>query len=49
MYGYKIDPAFYKGEHIWIDAVSDREFDVALGARVIAKEGKRIQVLSVAR
>ena len=35
-----------QGEHIWIEPVSKREFDVALGARVIAKlEGKKVQVV----
>ena len=39
------DQVFMLGDHIWIEPVSDREFDVALGARVIAKlEGTRIQV-----
>jgi len=38
------DQVFMLGDYIWIDAVSEREFDVALGARVISKEGKRIQV-----
>ena len=35
-----------QGDHIWIEPVSRREFDVALGARVIARpEGNRIQVI----
>ena len=37
----------FKGDHIWIEPVSDREFDVALGARVISKLGdNKTQVIS---
>ncbi|XP_025423570.1 myosin-VIIa [Sipha flava] len=33
-----------RGDYIWIEPISGREFDVAIGARVISAEGKRIQV-----
>uniref|UniRef100_A0A182SCD0 Myosin-VIIa n=1 Tax=Anopheles maculatus TaxID=74869 RepID=A0A182SCD0_9DIPT len=33
-----------RGDYIWIEPVSGREFDVAIGARVISAEGRRIQV-----
>jgi hypothetical protein len=33
-----------QGDYIWIEPVSGREFDVAIGARVISAEGRRIQV-----
>ncbi|KAL4712976.1 hypothetical protein ACJJTC_012046 [Scirpophaga incertulas] len=32
------------GDYIWIEPVSGREFDVAIGARVLAAEGRRILV-----
>ncbi|ROT67787.1 putative myosin-VIIa [Penaeus vannamei] len=32
------------GDYIWIEPVSRREFDVAIGARVVSAEGRRIQV-----
>uniref|UniRef100_A0A1B0D0B9 Myosin class i heavy chain n=1 Tax=Phlebotomus papatasi TaxID=29031 RepID=A0A1B0D0B9_PHLPP len=32
------------GDYIWIEPVSGREFDVAIGARVVSAEGRRIQV-----
>ncbi|KAH9642765.1 hypothetical protein HF086_010418 [Spodoptera exigua] len=32
------------GDYIWIEPVSGREFDVAIGARVLAAEGRRIRV-----
>ncbi|KAJ9583263.1 hypothetical protein L9F63_022396, partial [Diploptera punctata] len=32
------------GDYIWIEPVTGREFDVAIGARVISAEGRRIQV-----
>lgn len=35
---------FFQGDYIWIEPVSGREFDVAIGARVISAEGRRIQV-----
>lgn len=34
----------FQGDYIWIEPVSGREFDVAIGARVISAEGRRIQV-----
>ncbi|XP_014089339.2 myosin-VIIa [Bactrocera oleae] len=33
-----------RGDYIWIEPASGREFDVAIGARVITAEGRRIQV-----
>lgn len=33
-----------QGDYIWIEPVSGREFDVAIGARVVSTEGKRILV-----
>ncbi|XP_075211513.1 unconventional myosin-VIIa ck [Lycorma delicatula] len=33
-----------RGDYIWIEPVSGREFDVAIGARVVSAEGKRILV-----
>lgn len=35
---------FFKGDFIWIEPISGQEFDVAIGAKVISAEGKRIQV-----
>ncbi|EEB17358.1 myosin VII, putative [Pediculus humanus corporis] len=32
------------GDYIWIEPVTGREFDVAIGARVVSAEGRRIQV-----
>ncbi|KPI94607.1 Myosin-VIIa [Papilio xuthus] len=34
----------FEGDYIWIEPVSGREFDVAIGARVLAAEGRRIRV-----
>lgn len=34
----------FQGDYIWIEPVSGHEFDVAIGARVICAEGRRIQV-----
>ena len=34
----------FQGDYIWIEPVSKREFDVAIGARVISAEGRKIQV-----
>ena len=34
----------FQGDYIWIEPVSRREFDVAIGARVVSAEGRRIQV-----
>lgn len=34
----------FQGDYIWIEPVSGREFDVAIGARVLAAEGRRIRV-----
>ncbi|KAH8375739.1 hypothetical protein KR093_008372, partial [Drosophila rubida] len=36
--------SFAQGDYIWIEPASGREFDVAIGARVISAEGRRIQV-----
>ncbi|BES88965.1 Myosin-VIIa [Nesidiocoris tenuis] len=33
-----------RGDYIWIEPISGREFDVAIGARVISAEGKRILI-----
>ncbi|PZC81216.1 hypothetical protein B5X24_HaOG213317 [Helicoverpa armigera] len=33
-----------RGDYIWIEPVSGREFDVPIGARVLAAEGRRIRV-----
>ncbi|XP_055389301.1 myosin-VIIa isoform X2 [Condylostylus longicornis] len=33
-----------RGDYIWIEPSTGREFDVAIGARVISAEGRRIQV-----
>lgn len=33
-----------RGDYIWIEPASGREFDVAIGARVVSAEGRRIQV-----
>ncbi|KOB75157.1 Myosin-VIIa [Operophtera brumata] len=33
-----------QGDYIWIEPVTGREFDVAIGARVLAAEGRRIRV-----
>ena len=35
----------FQGDYIWIEPQSNREFDVAIGARVVAVEGRRIQVI----
>lgn len=35
----------FQGDYIWIEPQTKREFDVAIGARVIAVEGRRIQVI----
>ena len=35
---------YLQGDHIWIEPVSKREFDVAIGARVVSAEGRKIQV-----
>uniref|UniRef100_T1J6N5 Myosin motor domain-containing protein n=1 Tax=Strigamia maritima TaxID=126957 RepID=T1J6N5_STRMM len=34
------------GDYIWIEPSSGREFDVAIGARVVSSEGRRIQVIN---
>jgi len=34
-----------RGDYIWIEPVSRREFDVAIGAKVVTAEGRRIQVI----
>ncbi|XP_046447605.1 myosin-VIIa-like isoform X1 [Daphnia pulex] len=33
------------GDYVWIEPSTKREFDVAIGARVVSAEGKRIQVV----
>lgn len=33
-----------QGDYIWIEPQTKKEFDVAIGARVVAAEGRRIQV-----
>ncbi|KAJ6628671.1 Myosin-VIIa [Pseudolycoriella hygida] len=33
-----------QGDYIWIEPATGKEFDVAIGARVISAEGRRIQV-----
>ena len=35
---------FIQGDYIWIEPASRREFDVAIGARVVTAEGRKIQV-----
>lgn len=35
---------YFQGDYIWIEPVTGKEFDVAIGARVISAEGRRIQV-----
>lgn len=35
---------FFQGDYIWIEPATGKEFDVAIGARVISAEGRRIQV-----
>ncbi|KFM60336.1 Myosin-VIIa, partial [Stegodyphus mimosarum] len=34
-----------RGDYIWIEPQTKREFDVAIGARVTSAEGRRIQVI----
>ena len=34
----------FQGDYIWIEPVTRREFDVAIGARVISADGRKIQV-----
>lgn len=34
----------FQGDYIWIEPSTGKEFDVAIGARVITAEGRRIQV-----
>lgn len=34
----------FQGDYIWIEPITGREFDVAIGARVVSTEGKRILV-----
>lgn len=40
---FNIFPLF-QGDYIWIEPATGKEFDVAIGARVISAEGRRIQV-----
>lgn len=35
-----------KGDYIWIEQDSNRQFDVAIGARVLASDGRQIKVLT---
>lgn len=35
---------YFQGDYIWIEPATGREFDVAIGARVVSAEGRRIQV-----
>ena len=35
---------FFQGDYIWIEPVTRREFDVAIGAKVISADGRKIQV-----
>ena len=35
-----------QGDYIWIEPASRREFDVAIGARVVTAEGRKIQVVN---
>lgn len=34
----------FQGDYIWIEPISGSEFDVAIGARVVSAEGRRIAV-----
>ena len=34
----------FQGDYIWIEPITRREFDVAIGARVISADGRKIQV-----
>ncbi|CAG2104686.1 unnamed protein product [Medioppia subpectinata] len=43
--GYMAHRSSPEGDYIWIEPQTKREFDVAIGARVIAAEGRRIQVV----
>ena len=36
----------FQGDYIWIEPVTRREFDVAIGARVISADGRKIQVIN---
>jgi hypothetical protein len=38
---------FLQGDYLWIEPLSRREFDVAIGARVVSAEGRRIQVFNL--
>lgn len=40
----KMNKLFFQGDYIWIEPVTGKEFDVAIGARVVSAEGRRIQV-----
>ena len=33
------------GDYIWIKPASKREFDVAIGGRVVSSDGKKIKVI----
>lgn len=41
---YLHDYLLLQGDYIWIEPISGREFDVAIGARVVSAEGKRILI-----
>lgn len=41
---YFINVSCLQGDYIWIEPASAKEFDVAIGARVVSAEGRRIQV-----
>lgn len=41
---FEIKIRFPQGDYIWIEPATGKEFDVAIGARVISAEGRRIQV-----
>jgi len=34
----------FQGDYVWIEPVSGRDFDVAIGAKVFSAEGRKIQV-----
>jgi myosin-7 len=41
-----VEPHFVisQGDYVWIEPVSGRDFDVAIGAKVVSAEGRKIQV-----
>lgn len=36
---------FFKGEYVWIKPPQDGEFDVPIGAKVLARDAKRIKIV----